>query len=190
MNRILTCIALLLAVLALSACASIPTGPSVLVLPGDGKNFDQFRIDDTVCRQHAYEQAGGGQQAAQESAVTSAAVGTGVGAAAGAAIGSASGNFGSGAAIGAGVGLLLGSAYGVDASSRSYYAAQRRYDNAYMQCMYAKGNQIPGARRTTRSTDSAPIGQPPAANYPPPPPGYAAPPPGNPSPTPYNDRRY
>jgi len=24
------------------------------------------------------------------------------------------------------------------------YQAQRRYDNAYEQCMYAKGNQIPG----------------------------------------------
>lgn len=186
MNRWLTFIALGAAVVMLAGCATMPTGPSVLVLPGDNKNFDQFRIDDSICRQYAYEQAGGAQQASQESSVTSAVVGTGLGAAAGAAIGSASGNFGSGAAIGAGIGLLLGSAYGTDAASRAYSAAQRRYDNAYMQCMYAKGNQIPGTRRSTRQTDAAPSGQtsypPPAANYPPPPPDYSAPP--------YNERRY
>jgi hypothetical protein len=44
-----------LALLALSgaACASSPTGPSVLVLPGTGKSFEQFRADDARCRQIA-----------------------------------------------------------------------------------------------------------------------------------------
>ncbi|PYM91934.1 MAG: hypothetical protein DME08_21480 [Candidatus Rokuibacteriota bacterium] len=32
------------AALALGACASIPTGPSVLVLPGNGKSFEQTLI--------------------------------------------------------------------------------------------------------------------------------------------------
>ncbi|MDD3082409.1 MAG: glycine zipper family protein [Desulfobacterales bacterium] len=158
----------------LSGCEVMPTGPSVMVLPGDNKSFDQFRSDDMMCRQYAYEQVGGvqGQQAAQSSAVASAAVGTAVGAAAGAIIGSASGDAGAGAAIGAGSGLIFGSAVGSGTSSQSYYATQRRYDTAYMQCMYAKGHLIPGVRRITRTTDSAPA---PMYYYPPPPPGYPAP---------------
>jgi hypothetical protein len=168
---------LLVLVAALSACATMPTGPSVMALPGEGKSFDQFRFDDADCRDFAYEQVGGmtGQQAAQNSAVSSAAAGTALGAVAGAVIGSASGHVGTGAAIGAGTGLLLGSAAGSGYAERSYYAAQRRYDYAYLQCMYAKGNQIPGYRRSIRSRRSAPAGglsypPPPPADYPPPPP--------------------
>jgi hypothetical protein len=174
MHRFLT-VSFLAVMLALSACATMPTGPSVMVLPGEGKSFDEFRVDDAVCRQYAFEQVGGlaGQQAAQESAVKSAAVGTAVGAVAGAAIGSASGHMGTGAAIGAGTGLLFGSAVGSSYAEGSYYASQRRYDHAYMQCMYSKGNQIPGYRRATRSERTEPSREPsypPPADYPPPPP--------------------
>ena len=34
-------------VVLLTGCVTIPTGPSVMVLPGSGKSFDQFRLDDT-----------------------------------------------------------------------------------------------------------------------------------------------
>jgi hypothetical protein len=52
--------------------------------------------------------------------------------------------------------------------------AQRRYDNAYQQCMYAKGNQIPGSAVTpSKRTRWIP---------PPPPPGYYPGPPAS-SPT-------
>ena len=164
----------LIAVLFCSACASIPAGPSVMSLPGTGKSFEQFRMDDAVCRQFAYEQVGGttGQQASEKSAVTSAVIGTVIGAAAGAAIGSASGDMGAGAAIGAGSGLLFGSAAGTGYASTSYYEAQRRYDYAYLQCMYAKGNRIPVYGRFTSPGPSSSSGwesQPPA-DYPPPPP--------------------
>ncbi len=157
--------------LSLGACATIPTGPSVMSLPGEGKSFDEFRADDAVCRQFAYEQVGGvsGQEAAQRSAVTSAVVGTALGAAAGAAIGSASGNVGAGAAIGAGSGLLVGSAAGSSYASGSYYENQRRYDHAYLQCMYMKGNQIPGYRRSS-SAPRRSYAPPPPADYPAPPP--------------------
>src|SRR6266496_605072 len=79
----------LTAALLLGACVSVPSGPSVMVLPGTGKSFDQFRADDMDCRQFAYSQVGGtdANQVASESAVKSAAVGTVIGAAAGAAIG-------------------------------------------------------------------------------------------------------
>jgi outer membrane protein OmpA-like peptidoglycan-associated protein len=155
-------------ILSLASCATMPTGPSVMSLPGTGKSFDEFRADDALCRQFANQQIGGAsaQQAAQSSAITSAVVGTAVGAAAGAAFGSVSGNMGAGAAIGAGTGLLFGSAAGSSAAAGSYYEAQRRYDNAYLQCMYAKGNQIPGYRRTSSARRSYPA----PANYPPPPP--------------------
>ncbi len=161
---------LLVVIVALSACATIPTGPSVMVLPGEGNSFDQFRADDAVCRQFAYGQAGGGQQAAQDSAVKSAVIGTAIGALAGAAIGSASGDLGAGAAIGAGAGLLYGSAVGSSYAEGSYYAVQRRYDYAYIQCMYAKGHQVPGYRRSTRSAPPRRSYAPPPAAYPPPPP--------------------
>ena len=51
-------IALSLVVL-LAGCASTPSGPGVLVLPGSGKSFDQFRFDEHECRQYAHAQAGG-----------------------------------------------------------------------------------------------------------------------------------
>jgi len=48
------------AVLLLAACATPPpTGPSFLVLPGTGKNFDQFRFDEQECRGYAQSQLGG-----------------------------------------------------------------------------------------------------------------------------------
>jgi len=162
---------LVVVIVSLGACATMPTGPSVMSLPGDGKSFEEFRADDAVCRQFAFEQVGGmsGQQAAQNSQVTSAVVGTVLGAAAGAAIGSASGDMGAGAAIGGGAGLLYGSAVGSSYASGSYYETQRRYDHAYLQCMYMKGNQIPGYRRTS-SPSRRSTAPPPPADYPPPPP--------------------
>jgi hypothetical protein len=169
--RRLTIFSLLIAFAALAGCTTIPTGPSVMCLPGTGKSFDQFHIDDASCRQFAYEQVGGvtAQQAGQTAAVTGAVVGTALGAAAGAAIGG-----GEGAAIGAGSGLIAGSVLGAGYASGSYYEAQRRYDDAYLQCMYAKGNRIPVYGQFTTPAPSeqtmSPPPHPPPATYPPPPP--------------------
>ena len=79
----------LLALASLAGCASIPTGPSMMALPGSGRSFDQFRYDDYACRQFAYEQVGGTtpNQASVSSGIGNAAVGAGLGAAAGAALG-------------------------------------------------------------------------------------------------------
>lgn len=46
-------LALVAVTLASGACASTPTGPSVLVLPGTGKSHDQFRAEDAQCRERA-----------------------------------------------------------------------------------------------------------------------------------------
>ncbi|MBO0711189.1 MAG: glycine zipper family protein, partial [Acetobacteraceae bacterium] len=67
----------LVAVLGLGACTvPMPTGPSVMALPGQGRDFASFQQDDAYCRQFAAWQTGGAnpQQAAAQSAVGSAAL--------------------------------------------------------------------------------------------------------------------
>ncbi len=138
-----------LVVTMLVACATVPSGPSVMVLPPAGKPFDQFQAEDALCRQWARRQIGlTPQEAVNQNTMTGAAVGTAVGAGLGAVIGAASGNAGAGAAIGAGSGLLVGTVSGANAGQAYGWEAQRRYDIAYQQCMYANGNIIPGVRRT------------------------------------------
>ena len=43
---------------AVAGCVQVPSGPSVMVLPGAGKSFDQFNYDDAVCRDWALRQTG------------------------------------------------------------------------------------------------------------------------------------
>ena len=152
----------------LAGCATVPTGPSVMALPGTGKSFDQFRVDDMDCRQYAQLQAGGDANAG----VRSAAVGTAIGAVAGAAFGGHDS-----AAAGAGTGLLVGSLVGAGDAQASSYSSQRRYDNAYVQCLYAPGEQVPVAHTPMqRQPEPTPVA-PPAGAYPPPPPAGSPPPP-------------
>jgi len=157
--------------LVVSGCVTVPDGPSRMALPGSTKTFDQFRVDDASCRQYGLEQSGASaKQAGNDSMVKSAAVGTAVGAVLGAAIG------GHGAtAVGAGTGLLVGTAAGADAAQASSYTVQQRYDNAYLQCMYAKGNKVPMAASEANQLPVVQSYSPPQPAYyppPPPPPGY------------------
>ncbi len=156
--------------LVLTACVNMPTGPSVMVLPGAGKNFDQFRYDDYECRQYAHEQTGGttAKDAAVSSGLNSAAIGAGLGAIAGLAIGG-----GEGAAIGAGTGLLAGGLSGSGTARASGHIGQERYDNGYIQCMYAKGHNVPLSGSIRNNTD--PYNQNNRVSTPPPPPGYPPP---------------
>jgi hypothetical protein len=159
--------------LLVAACATpAPSAPSILVLPGTGKTFDQFRADDNECRVYAYNQIGGpgASSESKEKAVNSAIAGTAIGAAAGALLGGSQG-----AAVGAGVGLAGGSIVGSDQSYATSGSQQRRYDNAFTQCMYAKGHRVPVAGRYSDARGSS-GNQQQAARQPPPPP----PPPGNP----------
>ena len=164
-------LSVVLVLAALAGCASMPTGPSVTVLPGSGKTFDQFRADDQECRQFANSQIGGAsaQEAANRNATSSAVLGTVVGAAAGAALGGNSSAAGAGAATG----LLFGTMMGAGTGQAAGYNVQHRYDNGFVQCMYAKGHQVPGA---ARSAQSARPSRPTQAYYPPPPPPNAPPP--------------
>lgn len=162
------------AAVLLAGCVSVPTGPSTMALPGTGKGFDQFRFDDGSCRQYAYDSIGGQTvaRAQEDSAVRSTVAGAVIGALLGGAI-----NGGHGAAVGAGVGGAAGGLAGAGAAEASGFEAQRRYDQAYQQCMYGKGHRV--AVNSRFLPYSAPAYYPPPRySYPSPPsPGYGYPPP-------------
>src|SRR2546425_6449911 len=125
--------------LLMTACATVPTGPSVMVLPANGKTFEQFQADDAVCRQWSLQQTGTTtKQASTGSAVSGAVIGTAVGAAAGAAIGGAAGSPATGAAVGAGAGLLGGTSIGASHAEGASTSVQHRCDMTFTQCMFAK----------------------------------------------------
>ena len=177
-HKIVPCVALL----ALGACTTMPSGPNVMALPGNGKTFDQFRNDDFQCRGYAQSQLGGATptMAMEDSGVRSAALGTVLGAVAGAAV-----NGGRGAAVGAGTGLAFGGLAGTGAGQASGYGMQRRYDYAYMQCMYAQGNRIPSAGGYASGSRVAPAYSSPSYSNPPSAsPSYPSPPPPPPGPAP------
>jgi hypothetical protein len=92
----------IVAALLLAGCATVPTAPGVMALPGSAKSLDEFRSDDAACRQAAE----------------------------------------------------------VDAKATK----QWRYDMIYLQCMYAKGNQIPVPNSLFQPTQVSPgTSTPPAA---------------------------
>ena len=176
------------ALVLLGGCVTVPTGPAVRVMPGTQKSFEQFQADDMSCRQYAYNSIGGPNagQPGQDSAARDAAIASAIGAAAGAAIGAVTGQAGHGAAIGAGTGLLFGSAGGANTAGYSSYQLQRSYDTSYLQCMYARGHQVPGymasrapARMPVYSyppQSAPPQGYPQSSSVPPGAPGDSAPP--------------
>jgi hypothetical protein len=125
--------------LVLSGCAQTPLGPTVQVMPGPGKSFEAFTFDQAGCKQYAESSVAGQAQNANNRAVGAAAIGTVLGAGLGAAIGG-----GRGAAIGAGSGAIAGTGVGMGSSSNEQYSIQQQYDNAFAQCMYSKGNMVPG----------------------------------------------
>jgi hypothetical protein len=143
--RRIACCAGLVSALGLSACAvAPPSGPTVMALPKQGESLQSFEQDDAMCRLFAQQQTGGAApaQAATNSAIGSAALGTALGAAAGAALGSLGGAVGTGAAVGGVTGLVAGGAIGAGNAQASGLSLQQRYDTAYTQCMYSKGNTV------------------------------------------------
>ncbi len=130
--------------LLLAGCAQTPMGPTVQVMPGPGKTFDAFQADQATCTGYAQNAVQGQAQAANNQAVGAGVLGTVVGAGLGAAVGAAAGNAGAGAAIGAGVGAGAGTSVGAQNNANAQMSIQQQYDIAYSQCMYSKGDQVPG----------------------------------------------
>ena len=166
-------------ILFLTSCASTPMGPTVRVLPAQGKPFEVFQAEQASCKQYADDQVRGQADRANSTGVLEGVGGTILGAGLGAAIGG-----GRGAAIGAGAGAVGGTAVGASTSGREQRGIQEQYNNAFVQCMAAKGNQVQQPityappPTTIIYTQPAP---PPTVVYtaPPPPPTviYTAPPP-------------
>src|SRR5258707_1642897 len=146
----------------LAGCAMQPTGPSVSVFPAPYKPFEVFQEDQYECGQYASGQVAGLADRANNGALGAAALGTALGLAVGAATGD-----GHAATFGAVTGGAIGGTIGADQSERAGFSLQRRYDIAVAQCMYSKGNQVPGFERY-------------AAPPPPPPDGPGGPPPPRP----------
>jgi len=124
-----------------------------------GQQIGDAKLDASEAKRDADYQVAGGVNAANNRAVGAAVIGTGLGLALGAATGD-----GNAATAGAIAGGAVGASIGAGASDEANYSIQRRYDIAYAQCMYSKGNQVPGYAR-------------PRTLPPPPPPGRNGPPP-------------
>ena len=158
------------AVSLLAACAQQPLAPTVQVMPAPNKPFAAFQDDDAICRNFAAQSSAGVAESGNNQQVGTAVVGTLLGAGLGAAIGG-----GRGAAIGAGAGALGGTAVGSNAAAHGQLTAQQIYNNAYTQCMYSRGNQVPGYYAPAAAAPPPP--PPPPGAPPPPPPGAYPPPP-------------
>lgn len=134
--------AILSAALLLTACAAPPMGPTVQVLPSPSKPFQAFQQDQYECMQYAQSMIAGQADVANQRAVGGTAVGALLGGVLGAAIGN-----GRGAGIGAAAGAIAGTGAGAPATSYAQGSIQYQYNNAFVQCMYARGHQVPGAPR-------------------------------------------
>jgi hypothetical protein len=182
-------VATLSAILFVGGCASPPMGPTVGAFPGPNKPFQLFQQEQAFCEQYASQQTAGQANAANRQVVGSALLGAALGAGLGGAVGG-----GRGAGIGAASGAIVGTGVGAQGANNAQLSIQQQYDNAYVQCMYAKGNQVPGMmpvaapapqraapapkKRLPRPSDAPP---PPPGDAPPPPPSGNAPPPPPPA---------
>lgn len=129
------------ALVLVSACATTPPGPTVNVMPGldtrgNPKPLALFQQDIAECRSFSAGQVDGGSSRANWIQVATAGGATLLGAGLGAAIGG-----GRGAAIGAGAGALGGATVGGLKSGADQDNLQKRYNSAYVQCMFTKGNR-------------------------------------------------
>jgi hypothetical protein len=164
----------------LGACTVMPTAPTVTALPGSRKSVEQYQVDVGACQQYAgavVAASGGGTAAvADNNAAATATAGALLGAATGAIIGAATGQAGQGAAIGAGAGLLFGGLSGSNYTAASSSQLQWTYNQAYLQCMYSRGNSVPAGYVPVQRSVAAPYSAPnpgppryPPPNMPPPP---------------------
>ncbi|MGD0191417.1 MAG: YMGG-like glycine zipper-containing protein [Rhizomicrobium sp.] len=161
MSHVRTLLLMTATAVLIAGCVTPPMGPTIPVMPGQGKSLDAFQQDESACEGYASQRTAGQAEAANNKAITEGVIGTALGAGLGAAIGG-----GRGAAIGAGSGAVVGTAVGSNTSNWAQMSIQQKYDFAYAQCMQTKGDQVPNM-------------QPHPRRYPPPPPGYG-PPPGPP----------
>jgi hypothetical protein len=139
----------------LAGCAMQPVGPTVRVFPAPYKPFEVFQQDQYECGQYASSQVAGMADRANNRALGTAAIGTALGLALGAATGD-----GHAATFGGVAGAAVGGTIAADQSERAGFSLQRRYDIAFAQCMYSRGNQVPGFQRSAAPPPPPPDGPP------------------------------
>jgi uncharacterized protein YcfJ len=167
----------LAAVMLISGCATTPMGPTVRAMPPAGKPFEVFQADNAYCKDYARTEVAGQAEANNDRAVGTALLGAALGAGVGAVAGG-----GRGAAVGAAAGGGGGALIGASNSQHSEHGIQYQYDNAYAQCMSAKGNSVQG--HATVTVVHPMYAPPPTVVYTPPPVVYTAPPGAVPAPPP------
>jgi hypothetical protein len=156
----------------IGGCAATPMGPSFPAQPGSNKPSEAFQADDYACRGNAANAVQGQVAASNNSQLGAALFTTLLGAALGAAVGGPRG-----AAIGAAAGAGAGTIYNVNGAQWQQMSIQQRYDFVYAQCMYARGDSIPGYPPPRHHRRPPPGAMPPGAMPPPPPPPGMPPPP-------------
>ena len=166
MRKIVSGVSSVAALAVLAGCAMQPVGPTISVFPAPYKPFDVFLADQDECQDYASSRVAGGAEAANTRALGATAVGAALGLAVGAATGD-----GRAATVGAVGGGAVGAAVGTGQSDNANFSLQRRYDIAFAQCMYAKGNQVPGFQRLAAPPPPPPPGGPGGPPPPPPRPG-------------------
>jgi hypothetical protein len=118
----------LIGALGLPACAAVPvppSGPTVLAMPSEGKDLGRFRQEDANCRKDASAQIGYGTPG--QAANPSTVGGT----------------------------ATVSQAPGPSNARASTYTLQRRYDQAYTQCMASAGNRVQSMTAGYSSPDTS-----------------------------------
>ncbi len=137
--------------LCLAACAQQPIMPTAGVTPGPGKTDVAFAADASACKQTASQSIAGQVDAANRQATTGAVTGAAINLLSGglANVGSNLGDTASGAA-----------ATGLQNSQDAQGNIQTVYDTAYNQCMYARGNNVPGMAAQALQPETAVVYRP------------------------------
>lgn len=165
MKRILMSASALSLLVLLEGCVTQPYGPTIPVMPAQGKPMVDFQRDDAECQDYAGSRVAGGVHAANNRVVADTVIGAALGTAVGATF-----NHGNGAGPGAAIGGAVGAGVASNDARYSQATLQGQYNIAYAQCMTSKGNEVaapPPPRRMYRHRRYY-DGPPP----PPPPPGY------------------
>ena len=164
------------AALLLGGCATQPLGPTARVLPAPGKPFEVFAQDQSLCKGFADGEVAGGAEVANLKQFGAAALSVALGAGLGAATAGGQSNHHhyyrnhhhnqgqNGPATGAAIGAIAGAISAGRGSSVEQGNLQGRYDTAYTQCMFSRGNQIPGmtpapSRRVAAVAARSPFGR-------------------------------
>jgi hypothetical protein len=127
--------------IVLAGCVPQTMAPTVVVTPGPSKSAADFGADHTACAAQANERMAPVIQAANNQIVGNALLGAAFGGGSTAAAGGSNSAVGATAAAGA---TIAGAANAQTAQA----TLQQQFNVAYSQCMYAKGDIVPGMTPT------------------------------------------